>query len=266
MDEQIRVVIADDNEEFCRLLADYFQRDPRLKVIGIAHEGLHVLRLVDESRVDVLLLDLVMPNMDGLGVLESLRQKGPARQPRVIVFTAFGHEEMTRKAVNLGADYYIVKPFDLATLARRIMEIAGESRGRTLHAPSVEEAECETAKIIQRLRIPSHFKGYLYLREAILLAVVDTAVITEVTKKLYPRIAEKYATTSERVERAMRFAIETAWGKGDLGFLHELFGYAIDERKGKPTNASFIAKIADHVRLEILARRVGERSGQGSRS
>lgn len=261
MDTPIRVVIADDNVEFCRLLVDFLKNYPHLKVAGVAHEGLRAIKLVKETPVDVLLLDMVMPNLDGLAVLERLRQIDLAHRPKVIIFTAFGQEEMTRKAVDYGAHYYIVKPFDLATLAQRIIETAREQDSKTLRAPSAEEAEREVAKIIHRLRIPANFKGHLYLREAIVLAVGDTTLITEVTKRLYPRIAEKYATTCERVERAMRFAIETAWNRGDIEFLHDLFGYGVDERKGKPTNASFIAKVADQVRLEILARRVGDKLG-----
>lgn len=259
MEALVRVMIADDNAEFCQLLVDYFQEYPELKVVGVAHEGQRVLKLIKESPVDVLLLDLIMPNMDGLGVLEKLQRAELPHRPRVIVFTAFGQEEMTRKAIRLGAKYYIIKPFDLGALARRIIETARETESKALRPPTAEEAERAVARIIHRLRIPMNFKGHLYLREAILLAVGDSALITEITKRLYPRIAEKYATTSERVERAMRFAIETAWNRGDIEFLHDLFGYSVDERKGKPTNASFIAKVADHVRLEILARRVGER-------
>lgn len=260
MEERVRVVIADDNVEFCRLLVEFFRNCPRLEVAGVAHEGYHAIKLVKENPVDVLLLDMIMPNMDGFGVLERLHQTNLAHRPKVIIFTAFGQEDMTRKAVRFGANYYIIKPFDLATLTQRILEVAGEAKGKTIRAPSTENAEREVAGIIQRLRIPANFKGYLYLREAILLTVGDSTLITEITKKLYPRIAEKYVTTGERVERAMRFAIETAWSRGNIEFLHELFGYSVDRRKGKPTNASFIAKIADHVRLEIHARKVAAMS------
>ncbi|MGE5550244.1 MAG: sporulation transcription factor Spo0A [Bacteroidota bacterium] len=257
----VKVVIADDNVEFCRLLADYFRNCPRLKVVGVAHEGLRAIKLIKESPVDVLLLDMVMPNVDGLGVLERLRQSEFPHRPKVIIFTAFGQEEMTRKAVSLGADYYIVKPFDLDTLTQRILEIAGQTVQKSLRTPSSDNAEREVTEIMHKLRIPAKFKGYTYLRESILLTVGDSTVITEITKQLYPKIAEKYKTTSDRVERAMRFAIEAAWSRGDIESLHRLFGYAIDERKGKPTNASFIAKVADQVRLELLSRKVSGKSG-----
>ncbi|MGE5598579.1 MAG: sporulation transcription factor Spo0A, partial [Bacteroidota bacterium] len=218
------------------------------------------IKLVKETQVDVLLLDMVMPNMDGLGVLERLRHSDLPHRPRVIIFTAFGQEDMTRKAVSYGAHYYIVKPFDLETLTRRIMEAAGEGEPKIVKPPSAE-TEREVAEIMQRLRIPAKFKGYSYLREAITLAVLDSTLITEITKRLYPRIADKFRTTSERVERAMRFAIEAAWSRGDIEFLHNLFGYAVDEAKGKPTNASFVAKVADQVRLEILSRKVAGTQG-----
>ena len=252
----VKVVIADDNVEFCRLLTDYFQNCPRLQIVGVAHEGLRAIKIIKECPVDVVLLDIVMPNVDGLGVLERLRQLDFPRRPKVIVFTAFGQEEMTRKAVSHGADYYIVKPFDLDTLTQRILEIAGQTVHKSLRTPMAENAEREVSEIMHRLRIPAKFKGYTYLRDSILLTVGDTTAIAEITKQLYPRIAEKYRTTSERVERAMRFAIEAAWSRGEIEILYHLFGYAIDERKGKPTNASFIAKVADHVRLELMSRRV----------
>ena len=261
MEEPVRVAIADDNVEFCHVLVDYFRRYPRLEVVGVAHEGLRALKLIRETPVDVLLLDMIMPNVDGLGVLERLRCADLTRRPKVIVFTAFGQEEMTRKAVRLGADYYIVKPFDLATLAQRIMETACATEGESPPFPSIdiEEVEREVAEMIERLCIPATFKGSFYLREAILLTVLHPALITEVTKRLYPRIAEKYGTTIKRVERSIRFAIETAWVKGEIEFLHELFG-PVDEGKGRPTNASFIAKAADWVRLGFLARKVGAKS------
>ncbi|MGE5529051.1 MAG: sporulation transcription factor Spo0A [Patescibacteria group bacterium] len=260
MTAQVRVAIADDNLEFCHLLADYFQNCPKLKLVGVAHEGVRALKLVKETPVDVLLLDMVMPNIDGLGVLERLHDTELAHRPKVIVFTAFGQEEMTRKAVSYGANYYIVKPFDLATLVKRICEIAGEREGRILRLHSAEEVERRVAKIIHHLRIPADFKGHAYLREAVMMSLEDATLITEVTKRLYPRIAEKYYTTSERVERAMRFAIETAWNRGDIEYLHSIFGYGVDKGKGKPTNASFIAKVADRVRLELLAKKVSNRA------
>ncbi|NLG83644.1 MAG: sporulation transcription factor Spo0A [Firmicutes bacterium] len=258
MEGPVRIAIADDNVEFCHLLVDYLKRYPRLEVVGVAHEGLRALKLIKEMPVDVLLLDMIMPNIDGIGVLERLRYAHLPRRPRVIVFTAFGQEEMTRKAVRLGADYYILKPFDLAILVQRIMEIARVLEGDSSYPPiDLEEIERVVTEMVERLRIPRSFKGYFYLREAIFLTALEPAFITEVTKRLYPRIAEKYATTVKRVERAIRFAIETAWAKGEIELLNELFG-PVDERKGRPTNASFIAKAADWVRLDSLARQISK--------
>lgn len=258
MEGPVKIAIADDNVEFCHLLVDYLKRYPRLEVVGVAHEGLRALKLIKETPVDVLLLDMIMPNMDGIGVLERLRYTDLPHRPKVIVFTAFGQEEMTRKAVRLGADYYILKPFDLATLAQRILETAHVVEPDSSY-PSldIEEVERGVTEMVDRLRIPPTFKGYFYLREAIFLTVLEPAFITEVTKKLYPCIADKYATTVKRVERAIRFAIETAWAKGEIELLNELFG-PVDERKGRPTNASFIAKAADWVRLDSLARRISK--------
>ncbi|MGQ9779200.1 MAG: sporulation transcription factor Spo0A [Bacillota bacterium] len=258
MEGPVKVAIADDNVEFCHLLVDYLKRYPRLEVVGVAHEGLRVLKLIKETPVDVLLLDMIMPNIDGIGVLERLRYCNFPHRPKVIVFTAFGQEEMTRKAVRLGADYYILKPFDLATLVQRILETARAIEAGSSYPPlDLEEVEQGVTEMLDRLRIPPGFKGYFYLREAIFLTALEPAFITEVTKRLYPRIAEKYATTVKRVERAIRFAIETAWVKGEIELLNELFG-PVDERKGRPTNAFFIAKAADWVRLDSLARRISK--------
>jgi two-component system response regulator (stage 0 sporulation protein A) len=252
--QPIRVGIAEDNREFCQLLLEYFATKPEIEVVATAHNGLEIIKILPQIVMDVLLLDMIMPQMDGLGVLHWVKDNPQIPRPKIIIFSAFGQEEVARNAVSLGIDYYILKPFDLNTLTQRIIEVVKGMNenpiGRRKTVSFNKNLESEVTLIIQSLNIPSHFKGYSYLRDAIIITSQEPSLINEVTKKLYPLIAEQYHTTMHRVERAMRFAIETAWNKGNVQTLHDLFGYCVDDKKGKPTNASFIAKISDKLRLE----------------
>lgn len=257
--QSIRVGIADDNRDFCQLLQDFFSTRSEIEVVATAYNGFDIIKILPQVTMDVLLLDMIMPQMDGLGVLQWLREHPEVHRPKIIIFSAFGQEEIARNAVTLGVDYYVLKPFDLETLTKRISEVVKGMNDITVmrRKPTSysRDLELEVSRIIQSLNIPPHFKGYSYLRDAIIMASQEPGLINEVTKKLYPLIAEQYHTTMNRVERAMRFAIETAWNKGDVQTLHNLFGYCVDDKKGKPTNASFIAKISDKMRLEKNIRR-----------
>lgn len=258
--QPIKIAIAEDNQEFSQLLQDYFSTKKEIEVAALVHNGLDAIKILPRLSIDVLLLDMIMPQIDGLGVIQWLRENPQVIKPKIIVFSAFGQEEVARNAINLGIDYYILKPFDLNTLTQRIIEVAKGNNENTLVNHRLihlnKELEIEAINILQSLNIPSHFKGYFYLRDAIVMAVQDPTLLNEITKKLYPLIAEHYGTMTHRVERAMRFAIETAWNKGDVNVLHDLFGYCVDDKKGKPTNASFIAKISDKLRLEKKIRAV----------
>ena len=259
MDESvIQVGLAEDNQQFCQVLQEFFSDFPDIRIVGTASNGLEALDLIQEHYLDVLLLDMIMPKLDGIGVLERMRKEN--NRPHVIIFSAFGHDDMTRKAVELGADYYIVKPFDLTVLAQRIRDFAhcGTKTPAELTArqedPSLE-IERAISQVLHKLQVPAHFKGYAYLRTAIYESVFDPSLINEVTKRLYPLVAAKFGTTCHRVERSIRFAIETVCAKSRLDYLYRIMGYTVDEKKGKPTNASFIAKIADQIRLELKVHR-----------
>lgn len=258
--DNIRLGIADDNLEFCMLLHDYFSIQPGIKIGLIVHNGHELIKSLREKELDVLLLDMIMPEIDGLGVLKWLKEHQLVKKPKVIIFSAFAKEEVARHAVELGVDYYILKPFDLKILKQRIFEIASNPSNEQIVKSKLvykyRDLEQEVSNIIQTLGIPTHFKGYSYLEAAIITAVQEPGLINEVTTKLYPFIARHFNTNEQRVERSMRFAIETAWNKGDVRILHDLFGYCIDDQKGKPTNASFIAKISDKIRLELKNRAV----------
>ena len=262
--QKIEVLLADDNREFTNLLAEYISEQDDMVVSGIAYNGEEVLEMIDQAaRVpDVLILDIIMPHLDGLGVLERIRDLNLTPQPKIIMLTAFGQENITQRAVQLGASYYILKPFDMEVLANRIRQLVGV---QTLSnsAPSTSFAksnvvplgkgknlDANITSIIHEIGVPAHIKGYQYLREAITMVYNNIEILGAITKTLYPAIAEKFKTTPSRVERAIRHAIEVAWTRGNIDSISHLFGYTINISKSKPTNSEFIAMVADKLRIE----------------
>lgn len=253
--ESIRVMIADDNREFCELVREYIEEQNDMQLVGVAYNGTEVLEQLDAAAPDVLVLDIIMPHLDGIGVLETLADRPPAKRPKVIMLTAFGQESITQRVVDLGADYYILKPFNLEVLVSRIRQLAGTAARPTFCSLPVKgrNLDLEVTNIIHQIGVPAHIKGYLYLREAILMVINEVDLLGAITKELYPLIAEKYNTTPSRVERAIRHAIEVAWSRGNVEIINSLFGYTIDVNRGKPTNSEFIAMIADKLRVESKA-------------
>ncbi|QGT98976.1 Stage 0 sporulation two-component response regulator (Spo0A) [Candidatus Syntrophocurvum alkaliphilum] len=261
---QIKVLIADDNKEFCGILKDYFTNDSSFDLVEVCSNGMEVLDTLSKRDVEVLILDLIMPYMDGIGVLEQINELDIEKPPKIIILTAFGQENITQKAVQLGADYYILKPFNLQVLGDRVKQVARDIKPKTSKSSSTSSAdntvqqntptpknlEVEVTKVIHEIGVPAHVKGYQYLRDAIMLVIEEINYLGAVTKELYPTIAQKYDTTPSRVERAIRHAIELAWDRGDLEKINKFFGYTISGEKGKPTNSEFIAIIADKLRLE----------------
>ncbi|MGL5149971.1 MAG: sporulation transcription factor Spo0A [Clostridium sp.] len=267
VDSKISVVIADDNKEFCSILNDYLLNQKDIIVTGIAKDGREALNLIVEKKPDLVVLDIIMPHLDGLGVLEKLGQMELEVMPRVIVLSAVGQDKITQRAIGLGADYYVIKPFDMEVFTTRIREmfsnvITGDGVRRSVQVETYDrpmsvpvrkgpvDLEAEITTIIHEIGVPAHIKGYMYLREAITMVVNDMELLSAVTKELYPNIAKKYNTTASRVERAIRHAIEVAWGRGQVEAITKLFGYTIQHDKGKPTNSEFIAIIADKLRLK----------------
>ena len=271
-DSKISVLIADDNKEFCSILNDYLLNQKYIVVTGIAKDGREALELIVERKPDLVILDIIMPHLDGLGVLEKLNTMDLEKTPRIIILSAVGQDKITQQAITLGADYYTVKPFDMEVFTKRIREMFNS-------APTIQESsaqsnrvsypttssyiltsepksktpvdlETEITNIIHEIGVPAHIKGYMYLREAITMVVNDMELLSAVTKELYPSIAKKYNTTASRVERAIRHAIEVAWGRGQIEAINKLFGYTVHNDKGKPTNSEFIAIIADKLRLK----------------
>ncbi|GIP20199.1 sporulation transcription factor Spo0A [Paenibacillus sp. J22TS3] len=267
--QNIEVLLADDNREFTNLLAEYISGQDDMNVTGIAYNGEEALQMIENgSKVpDVLILDIIMPHLDGLGVLERLRDMNLSPQPKVIMLTAFGQENITQRAVQLGASYYILKPFDMEVLANRIRQLVGapsQSSGSgqisasssSLFKSNVvpmakgKNLDANITSIIHEIGVPAHIKGYQYLREAITMVYNNIEILGAITKTLYPAIAEKFKTTPSRVERAIRHAIEVAWTRGNIDSISHLFGYTINISKSKPTNSEFIAMVADKLRIE----------------
>ncbi|MEG0295366.1 MAG: sporulation transcription factor Spo0A [Clostridium sp.] len=266
-EKKISVVIADDNKEFCSILNDYLLSQRDIVVTGIAKDGREALEFIQEKQPDLVVLDIIMPHLDGLGVLEKLNTLNIEKMPRIIILSAVGQDKITQKAITLGADYYVVKPFDMDIFTKRIREMFnGSSNDEVIRKSTASQREVmttmasqqagpfdletEITAIIHEVGVPAHIKGYMYLREAITMVVNDMELLSAVTKELYPSIAKKYNTTASRVERAIRHAIEVAWGRGQLEAINKLFGYTIHNDKGKPTNSEFIAIIADKLRLK----------------
>ncbi len=269
----IQVLLADDNREFTNMLADYISNQQDMEVVGIAFNGEEVLKTIEglSELPDVLILDIIMPHLDGLGVLERLRDMNLTPSPKIIMLTAFGQENITQRAVQLGASYYILKPFDMEVLVNRVRQLVGTnaaiggnsgavnisnsmSNNMNKSAPNIpakgRNLDASITAIIHEIGVPAHIKGYQYLREAITMVYNNIEILGSITKTLYPAIAEKFKTTPSRVERAIRHAIEVAWTRGNIDSISHLFGYTINISKSKPTNSEFIAMVADKLRIE----------------
>lgn len=257
--ERLNVAIADDNERMLDLLGEIIESDNELKLVGRANNGEEMYRIIKSEEPDVVLLDLIMPKMDGLSVMEMIgTDKTVKKHPDFIVVTAIGQERITEDAFQKGAAYYILKPFNNETVLQRIKNTrqrvqSGPPKGEAKDSRKdqrQESLEALVTEMIHEIGIPAHIKGYHYLRDAIMMAVEDMDVLNAITKVLYPTVAKKHQTTASRVERAIRHAIEVAWSRGKIDILDELFGYTVSNGKGKPTNSEFIALVADTIRLK----------------
>ncbi|WP_066312469.1 sporulation transcription factor Spo0A [Bacillus sp. FJAT-29814] len=262
--KKIKVCVVDDNRELVGLLEDYISSQDDMEVAGVAHNGQECLEMLSTVEPDVLVLDIIMPHLDGLAVLERLRELKKGVLPNVIMLTAFGQEDVTKKAVELGASYFILKPFDMDNLGSHIRQVSGSRNSfsarkapvasyRSQSEAKPKNLDASITSIIHEIGVPAHIKGYLYLREAISMVFNDIELLGSITKVLYPDIAKKYNTTASRVERAIRHAIEVAWSRGNIDSISSLFGYTVSMSKAKPTNSEFIAMVADKLRLEHKA-------------
>ena len=264
--EKIKIVIADDNMEFVSTFARYLEAENDMEVIGTAKDGLEAYDLIIASKPDVVLLDVIMPHLDGIGVLEKLNEYG--FMPICIMLSAVGQDKITQRALNLGAGYYMVKPFEVDLLLKRIRDLKmsqningkmnffiKDAKPTYINIENTknkeDNLEALVTNIIHEVGVPAHIKGYQYLRDGIIMVIEDINVLNQITKQLYPDLAKKHKTTPSRVERAIRHAIEVAWTRGQIATVESIFGYTVNANKGKPTNSEFIAMIADKLRLEL---------------
>lgn len=256
----INVAIADDNERIRQNLKEIVSRERDMTIVGSASDGVDALAMIRDSQPDIVLLDIIMPKMDGLDVLEEVKKdENLLKKPAFIILTAMGQEEVMEEALDLGANYVLLKPFDQIALIKKIRQIkSGKIESDKKEFIKLEKKqqdeeyrlEIVVTNIIHEIGVPAHIKGYQYLRDSIIMAVNNMDILNSITKQLYPTIAKMHGTTSSRVERAIRHAIEVAWNRGKMDTINELFGYGIQAGKGKPTNSEFIALIADKIRLE----------------
>ncbi|MBQ7900701.1 MAG: sporulation transcription factor Spo0A [Clostridia bacterium] len=251
-----KIVIADDNNDFCNNLKSYLSEVELFEVVGTACDGKKAYELVLDTKPDILLINIVLPFLDGLAVMSKIASNTAiVQKPKSIVFSPSGHESLINSAMNHGAMYYLIKPFEFSVLRDRIVDLCAEKVNGNAKSGDNRSKDVETniTMHIQQLGVPAHIKGYQYIRDAITMVIDDMEAINSITKVLYPTVARHYNTTPSRVERAIRHAIEVAWDRGNPDVLNDLFGYTITSSKGKPTNSEFIAMIADKIRLEMKA-------------
>ena len=276
LSQKMKILIADDNKDISDILMEFINRQEDMEVVEVASNGEEACTMIQEVQPDIVILDVIMPYLDGIGVLERVATMALEKRPLFVMLSAVGQDKITERALALGAEYYIVKPFDMETLANRIrqlknMAFSGSNNNvvissattSTVNAsskallpkskgmPSSHNLETEVTSVIHEIGVPAHIKGYQYLRDAIIMVINDMDILNSITKQLYPSIAKQYNTTPSRVERAIRHAIEVAWSRGKMDTIDKLFGYTVNNGKGKPTNSEFIALIADRLRLEM---------------
>ncbi|MDO4732163.1 MAG: sporulation transcription factor Spo0A [Bacillota bacterium] len=247
--DKYRILIVDDDHSFTSSLEEFFEPFEEYQICGIAENGQKALDLIIQEHPDIVLLDLVMPILDGIGVLEKLPELKLERPPQILFITSFSQQNLTKRAMDLGAAYYMVKPIDLESMEKRIRQIRQEPLETTVSSQNSNSVELEITRILHQMGVPAHVKGYQYLRDAISLVSEEVNLMGAVTKELYPMIGDKYDTTASRVERAIRHAIELAWDRGNVEMMNKYFGYTINIERGKPTNSEFIAMIADKIRM-----------------
>ena len=244
MNRKVTILLTDSNDETRCLLQSALERSGRFEVVASLGDGTQVVDMVRAWKPDLMVLDLILPGLDGLSILRRLKEE---ERPAILATSNFVRQEMVAEAGNLGAAMFVSKPYNEEAMIENLLRLA-ETRSEQFHAPGLEEM---VTAIIHEVGVPAHIKGYQYVREAIMITVEDMEVINSVTKILYPEVAKRYHTTPSRVERAIRHAIEVAWDRGDIETLQRFFGYTVSNIKGKPTNSEFIAMISDRIRLRV---------------
>ncbi len=255
MGEDINVLIADGNTEMSAKLRDFLSKQKDFVVQGTVNNGVDAIDKIAEEKPDIVILEMLLPKIDGIGVLKAVQSKKIEKRPVFLVLSSLSQDMMIREAISLGAYCFMLKPFDFSILTERIRRIVKKERSVKViernRSINDENLEKEITNIMHDIGVPAHIRGHQYLREAIMLSIHNQDLLGAVTKSLYPTVAVTYNTTPSRVERAIRHAIEVAWSRGRLDTLQNVFGYTINVTKGKPTNSEFIAMIADKMKLEM---------------
>ncbi len=259
MAEKLKVAIAEDNQRLGELLGDALNSTDFAEVVAIVENGEDALLALTDKEVDVLILDLILPVLDGIGVLEKIIEQD-IKIPEIMVLSAMSQEDIIQRVMQLGVHYYMVKPFNIDLICKRVKEIAGNgrpvTRSRIYHSSPMNSARSldeEITSIFLTIGIPAHIKGYQFLREAVKMVMDKPTLINSITKELYPGIGVTFETTASKVERAIRHAIEVAWNRGRIENINEIFGYNIYTKNDKPTNGEFIALVADKLSMERSA-------------
>lgn len=249
--KKIRVLMIDDNEQLIDVVKENFKNSDSIEIVLEAYDGKRGFEVIKnkQDEYDIIILDLIMPEKDGLYVLESMKEHNISK--KVIVATSYNATEVIRKVSEYGANYYILKPFDMIDLEKRILDITNRGYNNKVIDVEYNNIQISISKILHDLGIPSHIKGYQYIREGINILYDHPETVGGITKELYPELASKYDTTVSRVERAIRHAIEVSWNRGSWDLMEEIFGYSVDVDKAKPTNSEFIVTIADKLRLDF---------------
>ena len=249
--EKTRLLVIDDNEALVDMIEEYFSSHELINIAFKAYTGEEGIDLIEKNLndYDVIILDLIMPKKDGIYVLEEMKKRNIYKP--VIISTSYNSDEMIRRVSEYGVHYFLLKPYELSDLENRILEASNvrEKENKNINIYH-NNLQISVTKILHELGVPSHIKGYQYIREGILLIYNNPEIIGGITKELYPEIANKYDTTVSRVERAIRHAIEVSWNRGDWELMEEIFGHSVDIDKAKPTNSEFIVTVADKLRLE----------------
>lgn len=251
MDKKIKVLLADNSESF-GIPCGRTMRNHGLEVDLLEKDGKAIVESISQKRPDVVIMDFFLPHLDAIGVMNSVRAMNLPHMPQFMVISSFDNANLEREAIEAGADYYFLKPFDADEMSLRILTLCGKGTIEPMHrSASSANLEIRVTDILHQIGVPAHIKGYQYLRDSIMMAIEDEDIINAVTKRLYPAVAKKHGTTSSRVERAIRHAIEVAWDRGDVDVLNSYFGYTIHNERGKPTNSEFVAMISDKFRLQL---------------
>ena len=246
---KIKLLMVDDNVQLIGAVKEYFCKSSKIEVSFEAYDGQKGIELIQKEKdnFDVLILDLIMPNKDGIYVLDEMKKRGILK--KVIVLTSYNTVEVIRKVSDFGVNYYMLKPFDFIDFEKRILELFNKKESKNLDL-RYNNIQMSITKILHELGIPSHIKGYQYIREGVGIIFEKPETIGGITKELYPELAQKFDTTVSRVERAIRHAIEVSWNRGDWKLMEEIFGNSVDIDKAKPTNSEFMVTIADKLRLD----------------